>query len=301
MRARGYFYWGIALFGQKRGRGMRNDLTIYERYAEEWWDEEAPRFRSLHSMTPFRVKSIDSFVLKYICNRSSSDDTSLVDTYNNNTGLSTNESSHLAQIRLSNYWPKKRVADLGCGGGLLAIPLACKGAQVTGIDISASSLEAARAEARKRYNEGSLAVMPNFIEGNICNTGLSNNSCDVVLLADVLEHIADFPKALAEAARIVSPEGFIYINTINSTWWARLLGVIIAEGIGLVPRGTHDYRLFISPSKLRHAANSVGLKQVEIFGEAPDIIRTLIHHRILLRRSQSQAVAFSVFFTHKHD
>ena len=73
-------------------------------------------------------------------------------------------------------------------------------------------------------------------------------------LADVVEHVRDPAVALAQAARLLRPGGACYVSTINRTAKARWLAVHVAEGVGLIPRGTHDAELFVSPAELEHGA-----------------------------------------------
>ena len=177
-----------------------------------------------------------------------------------------------------------RVVDLGCGGGLLAQSMLASGASVVGIDLSYASVRA----AREHLGGNSL-----FAQGDACNAPLSSGCADIVLLADVLEHLPTPDAAVHEAARLLRPGGLAYVNTINRGWRARLLAVTVAEGLGLVPRGTHDPALFIRPDELERAADRAGLHLVRIQGEAPDLIRTVRRWTIELSKSSSQAVTYS--------
>jgi 2-polyprenyl-6-hydroxyphenyl methylase/3-demethylubiquinone-9 3-methyltransferase len=114
-----------------------------------------------------------------------------------------------------------------------------------------------------------------------------------VLLADVLEHIPDHHQALAEAARIVRASGWVYVNTINRTLRAHLLAVLLAEGVGLIPRGTHDPKLFLRPEELRRSAERLGLRLEQVCGEAPVLWQTLRTWTLRLRPSNSLALGYS--------
>jgi 2-polyprenyl-6-hydroxyphenyl methylase/3-demethylubiquinone-9 3-methyltransferase len=177
-----------------------------------------------------------------------------------------------------------RVVDLGCGGGLLARAMLAGGASVVGIDLSHASLRAAR-----EHLDGSSL----FVQGDASRAPVSTGCADLVLLADILEHMIDPAAALREAARLLRPGGLAYVNTINRGWRARLLAVTVAEGLGLVPRGTHDPALFIKPEELERAAASVGLALVRLQGEAPDLLRTVRRWTIELTKSASPAVIYS--------
>jgi 2-polyprenyl-6-hydroxyphenyl methylase/3-demethylubiquinone-9 3-methyltransferase len=191
---------------------------------------------------------------------------------------------HLIAEWLGDRVKGARVVDLGCGGGLLAQSMLAGGASVVGIDLSHGSVRA----ARQHLDGRSL-----FAQGDVCKAPLSSGCADIVLLADVLEHLHEPDAALHEAARLLRPGGLAYVNTINRSWRARLLAVTVAEGLGLVPRGTHDPALFIRPDELERAAGRAGMHLVRLQGEVPDLIRTVRRWTIELSKSASQAVTYS--------
>ena len=178
----------------------------------------------------------------------------------------------------------KTLVDLGCGGGLLSAPLSKKGAIVTGVDLSAASLREAKAHS---------AESAQYIQSDIRHVPLPDKMADVVLLADVLDHLADYPVALAEARRILKPGGYVFINTINRNLVSKLLAVTIAENINLVPKGTHDPSMFIRPSELEEAATNAGFKVIEWQGERPAIAKTVRNWAIHFAPCRNLSVAYS--------
>jgi 2-polyprenyl-6-hydroxyphenyl methylase/3-demethylubiquinone-9 3-methyltransferase len=226
-----------------------NDLTIYDRHGDGWWREDDRTFRSLRAVSRFRLR----WLLQ----------------------------------RTPQTLAGALVADLGCGGGLLAVPLAAHGARVVGIDLSRNSLAAARAHA----GGGAL-----FVCADLTRCPLTDGCVDLALLADVLEHVAQWQAAVAEAARLLRPGGLLYVNTINRTKRARLLAVTLGEGLGLLPRGTHDPDLFVRPADLCAAAEASGLRCVALGGEAPRLLATLLAGEVKLRESRSLAVAYGAMF-----
>jgi 2-polyprenyl-6-hydroxyphenyl methylase/3-demethylubiquinone-9 3-methyltransferase len=234
----------------------RNDLALYDRAADEWWDPDAASFRSLHAVKVF----------------------------------------HLAVLRrrYGAALATGRIVDLGCGGGLLSIPLAADGAEVTGVDLSAPSLAAARREAARR------GLRCGFVEADLRATPLPDGAADFVLLSDVLEHIEDPGAALREAGRLLRDGGHLFVNTINRTRRASLLAVRIAEGLGYVPRGTHDPRLFVRPDELRDLARAAGLRIEALVGESPRLAATIRHRAIQLRRSRGLGVLYSAFLVRQY-
>lgn len=221
-----------------------NDLELYERHAGEWWNPRSAPFRSLHSVNEHRLSVLRAW--------------------------------------LGGRFDGRVVADLGCGGGLLARPLAEAGARVVGLDLSAASLAQAKARVRGGFLRADALALP-----------LAAHSVDIVLLADVLEHVADRRRVLREAARVLRPGGVAFVNTLNRTWKARVLAVQLAEGVRLIPRGTHDAELFVRPDELARDAWSAGLVLEALQGESVDVLRTLRRWAIALRASGDTSVGYS--------
>lgn len=145
-------------------------------------------------------------------------------------------------------WTNKTVLDLGCAGGFMAEALTNKGATVTGIDPAAQAIAAADARAQQmgqaiQYDVGVGEQLP-----------YADAQFDAVVCVDVLEHVADLPKVLAEVARVLKPGGVFLYDTINRNLFAQLATITIAEDVlRLLPRGTHDPKMFIKPFELRDA------------------------------------------------
>lgn len=182
----------------------------------------------------------------------------------------------------------KVVIDAGCGGGLLSVPLAQQGARVIGCDLSPRSVRTARDQ---RAGGAWLAA-------DITRMPVATGCADVVLLADVLEHIPQPLAALREAHRCLRLGGVIYANTLNATHRARILAVVIGEGLGFVPRGTHDWRLFIDDGGLCRAAARIGLRPREKIGARPAVgasLWSLVQGRGLrFRTTTDTSVEYSV-------
>ena len=166
--------------------------------------------------------------------------------------------------------------DAGCGGGLVAKGLAAAGATVVGLDRSAASLGV----ARRAVGGGLLPVA-----GRLERLPLADASVDAVVAADVLEHVPDLPAAVAELARVLRPGGRLLFDTINRTAWAWLVALLGAERLlRLIPRGTHDWRLFIRPAELDRLCRRAGLRAVATVGLAPRIGPRLVLGGLLGRR-----------------
>ncbi|MDP2690636.1 MAG: bifunctional 2-polyprenyl-6-hydroxyphenol methylase/3-demethylubiquinol 3-O-methyltransferase UbiG, partial [Deltaproteobacteria bacterium] len=131
----------------------------------------------------------------------------------------------------------KRVLDIGCGGGLLAERFAGAGALVTGIDLSPVAVEAA-----KKHASGSGLSIDYRVASPSQLLKEAPEGFDIVVCAEVLEHVDDLRGFLRDSLSMLKPGGLFFFGTINKTLKARFFAIFVAEDLlGMVPRGTHDY------------------------------------------------------------
>ena len=204
---------------------MKIDNQWYEGLGDSWWDSEGP-IGLLHEINPARF------------------------------GYFKEALGNIRGVRL---------LDVGCGGGLLAECFAREGAIVSGIDLSLSSLVAARRhgvtrEASIDYVNASGDLLP-FRDG----------SFDAVVSADFLEHVPSLETVVAECARVLKPSGLFLYDTINRTLRSRVVAVWLFERVlHLVPKHTHDPRMFIKPEELHRAMARSGITNCETRGLSPE-------------------------------
>ena len=153
----------------------------------------------------------------------------------------------------------KRALDVGCGAGLLAEPLARLGAKVTAVDAAPELIEVAKAHA---------AGQGLSIDYRAIGVEELGGAFDLVTAMEVIEHVAD-PQAFVSAlAARLAPGGLLILSTPNRTAWSKLLTITLAEGIGRIPKGTHDYDKFIDPDAMRGLLAKAGLEVIDIEGIA---------------------------------
>jgi len=160
----------------------------------------------------------------------------------------------------------KKTLDVGCGGGLLAEEFARLGCEVTGIDPSEQSLEAARAHARTagldiEYRQGSGEHIP-FPDG----------AFDIVYCCDVLEHVQNLGKVISEISRALKPGGTFLYDTINRTLKSKLVMIKLFQEwnwTSFMPPNLHDWRMFIKPDELVSVMAAHGLENRGLTGLAP--------------------------------
>ena len=149
--------------------------------------------------------------------------------------------------------------DVGCGAGLLTEPLARLGAKVTGIDASPEVIAVAREHA------GSMGLEIDYRSGDVQEF---DGSYDLITAMEVIEHVAD-PAAFVNAlAKRVAPNGLLILSTPNATGWSKLLMITVGEGLGQIPRGTHEFEKFIAPGRMKALLGDAGLKCLDVEGIA---------------------------------
>ncbi len=151
-----------------------------------------------------------------------------------------------------------RILDVGCGGGILSESLARAGAQVTGIDLSLASLQAARQHAQA----GGLEIDYRCVSVEQIAAEQAG-AFDAVTCMEMLEHVPEPGKVIAACARAIKSGGRVFFSTINRTLFSLLAVILVGEYVlRLLPRGSHDYRKLIRPSELKTWATASGLQHL---------------------------------------
>ncbi|MEM6886634.1 MAG: bifunctional 2-polyprenyl-6-hydroxyphenol methylase/3-demethylubiquinol 3-O-methyltransferase UbiG [Pseudomonadota bacterium] len=206
-----------------------DEVAKFEAMAAEWWDPNG-KFKPLHMLGPCRLDYITSQVAAEF-DRDLSARTPL-------TGL--------------------RVLDIGCGGGLLAEPIARLGADVVGADAASGNLPVARRHAE---NNGLFIDYRHATAEDLARKG---EQFDVVLNMEVIEHVAQPEEFLTACAALVRPGGLHICSTINRTPHAYMLAIIGAERVmRWLPKGTHEWSKFVTPEELYKMFSKADLNPVD--------------------------------------
>ena len=156
----------------------------------------------------------------------------------------------------------KRVIDVGCGGGILAESMAAMGAVVTGIDLSEKPLKV----AQLHLLESGEAVDYRLIAAEDF-AAQQPNVFDCVTCMEMLEHVPDPASTIRAAMTLAKPGGWVFFSTLNRNPKSFLFAIIGAEYIlNLLPKGTHEYRRFITPAELAAMSRIAGLTITEFIG-----------------------------------
>ncbi|KAI4467327.1 methyltransferase [Holotrichia oblita] len=198
------------------------ELKNFEKHSESWWDQ-SNEGNALHSMNFLRVPFIRDGLI----------DTCLV-----------NEKYRDTAVPLTGL----KILDVGCGGGYLSEPLARLGGEVVGIDASNNLVTIAREHAGKDKTLNNLTYMVSSIE-DFSSKNLE--IFDAVVASEVIEHVNDQSRFVNECVKCLKPDGSIFLTTINKTFLSKLFAICVAETMGIVPVGTHEYDKFIEPHILQ--------------------------------------------------
>jgi 2-polyprenyl-6-hydroxyphenyl methylase/3-demethylubiquinone-9 3-methyltransferase len=201
------------------------EVAKFERDAEEWWDGSG-KFRPLHVLNPTRIAIIKSAVAAHFdCDAKS------IRTLDGQTLL-----------------------DVGCGGGLVSEPMCRLGAKVTGADPGEANIAVARSHAER------LGLDIEYLISTAEAVRETGRQFDVVLGLEIVEHTSDPFGFVAVLADLVKPGGLLVMSTINRTLAALALAKFGAEYVlRWVPKGTHEFRRFVTVRELRLAMESAGL------------------------------------------
>ena len=215
------------------GTVLEAEVAKFDALAADWWNPRGP-MAPLHAMNPLRT----GWVATRLAARAGRDPARL-------EGLT--------------------LLDVGCGAGLAAEAFARRGATVTGLDMAPAALEAARFHADAgglsiAYRQGRVEDLPGLF--------------DAVTALEVVEHVAGRDAFLAALAAKVKPGGMAFLSTLNRTRRAWLFAKFGAEEVlRLLPRGTHDWAMFVTPAELGDGLRRAGLRVTDIAGMVPAPLR----------------------------
>jgi 2-polyprenyl-6-hydroxyphenyl methylase/3-demethylubiquinone-9 3-methyltransferase len=211
------------------------EIDRFARLSREWWDPRG-KFRALHRIGPARLAFLRDELVGHF-GRSGAGKVGLQPLQ----GLS--------------------VLDVGCGGGLIAEPLARMGARVTGLDPAVETIEAARRHAAGQ------GLDITYRAGRVEALAVEGLAFDAVVCLEVLEHVPDAGAFLAACAAVVRPDGLLLLSTLNRTLKAYLLAIVGGEYVlRWLPVGTHRWERFITPDELSRYLRAAGFSAPTIRG-----------------------------------
>ena len=206
-----------------------SEIAKFEAMAAEWWDPNG-KFKPLHMLNPCRLDYITSQIAAEF-------DRDL-------TG--------------PEAFKGLRILDIGCGGGLLAEPMARLGADVVGADAAERNIPVAQVHAE----QSGLTI--DYRHTTAEDMATAGEKFDVVLNMEVVEHVADPLSYLTACRQLLKPGGLHVCSTINRNPKSYMMAIIGAEHVmRWLPKGTHEWNKFITPDELFDLMRNAGLDPVD--------------------------------------
>ena len=205
------------------------EVAKFEAMAAEWWDP-AGKFKPLHEMNPCRLDYITSQIA----------------------------AEFDRDLREERPFAGLRLLDIGCGGGLLSEPMARLGADVVGADAAPRNIPVAQLHAEQ---SGLTIDYRNCTAESLVEAG---EQFDVVLNMEVVEHVADPLAYLTACQHLLKPGGLMLCSTLNRNAKSFAMAIVGAEYVmRWLPKGTHDWKKFITPDELYDLIRRAGLDPVD--------------------------------------
>ena len=208
----------------------KTEIGKFNKLSAEWWDPEGS-FKPLHKFNPIRIKYIRDSIIQYFNIKSKN-------------------------IPLKNI----NILDIGCGGGLISVPMKRLGANVVGIDASLKNIKVAKIYSKKN----------NLQIKYICSSPEKlkiKKKFDVLLMLEIVEHVNDINLFIKQSSKFLKKNGLMFVATLNKTLKSYVFAIIGAEYIlNWLPIGTHDWEKFMKPNELINIAKNYKLNLIDLNG-----------------------------------
>ncbi len=205
------------------------EVAKFEAMALEWWDLEG-KFKPLHMLNPCRL----DYITKQIATE-----------FNRN-------------LKESLPFKGLRILDIGCGGGLLCEPMARLGADVVGADAAKNNIPVAQIHAQKQ----SLEI--DYRHTTAEDLEKEGEVFDIILNMEVIEHVPQPLTYLSACHQLLRPGGLHICSTLNRNLKSFAYAIIGAEWImQWLPKGTHDWKKFITPDELFKLLSHAGFEPLD--------------------------------------
>tara|TARA_R110002110_G_scaffold13596_34_gene64888 strand:+ start:1872 stop:2618 length:747 start_codon:yes stop_codon:yes gene_type:complete len=205
------------------------EISKFEAMAAEWWDLNG-KFKPLHMLNPCRLDYITSQIA----------------------------GEFDRDLKTPEPFKGLRILDIGCGGGLLAEPMARLGADVIGADAAERNIPVAQVHAE----QSGLTI--DYRHTTAENMAADGEQFDVVLNMEVVEHVASPIDYLTACQTLLKPGGLHICSTINRNPKSYVMAIVGAEQImRWLPKGTHEWSKFITPDELFDLLRKAGLDPVD--------------------------------------
>jgi len=144
----------------------------------------------------------------------------------------------------------KKVLEVGCGTGKFSEVIIGKGAELTVVDIGQNLVHSV---SEKTGCKGVVA--------DACNMPLENDSFDIVISSECIEHTAEPLKALEEMCRLCRKDGFVCLTTPNKLWYPVL---VLSQKLGI--RKFSGIENWIFPAQAKRVLSMHGFGELKMRG-----------------------------------
>lgn len=214
------------------------DVARFEALGDDWWAERGS-MAPLHRLNPVRI----AYIRDHICQH-----------FGDSAGRPRDPRMPLPLAGLT-------LLDIGCGGGILAEPLAKIGAKVTGVDPAPGNIHIATRHAQES------GVTVDYRATTAEALLAAGERFDVVTAMEVVEHVTDMRAFVATCGTLVAPGGLLFMATLNRTLKSFALAIVGAEYVlRWVPAGTHQWEKFVTPKELEAAMRGGGVEMFDLAG-----------------------------------
>ncbi len=222
------------------------ELTKFEGLAEQWWDPMG-KFAQAIAFNHARLAYFTTQIAAH---------------YDRDLPFAPSPKHNLWRLYdLGTVFEGLSILDVGSGGGLVTEPLANLGADVTGIDASATSIQVASRHAK---NTNTAVNYQHLLAQDLVQQGAQY---DVVINAEVVEHVQNQSLLIAQCAQLVKPGGLLILATLNRTIKSFVFAIVGAEYVmRYLPKGTHSWHKFVTPDELSRWAHEGGCELVDQTG-----------------------------------
>lgn len=235
-----------ALDGDLRSTLDPEEVTKFDQLADQWWDPLGKYAQAIafnHARLSYFTQSIATH-------------------FDRELAFAPRPTHNLWHLYdLGRVFDGLSILDVGCGGGLVSEPLANLGATVTGIDASAMSIRVARQHAHN------TTTPVNYEHAMASDLLADGRLFDVVINAEVVEHVQNQSLLIEQCAQLVKPGGILILATLNRTIKSFVIAIVGAEYVmNYLPKGTHSWHKFVKPSELSGWAEQAGCELLEQSG-----------------------------------
>ena len=208
----------------------KTEIKKFNKLAAEWWDPEGS-FKPLHKFNPIRIKYIKESIINYF-------------------------NIKAKKLPLKNI----NILDIGCGGGLISVPIKKLGANVVGIDASLKNIQVAKSYSKKnKLKIKYICSSPEKLK--------IKKKFDVILILEIVEHVDDIDFFINQSSKFLKKNGLMFIATLNKTLKSYLFAIVGAEYIlKWLPIGTHDWEKFVEPKNLIRIGKESKLNLINLSG-----------------------------------